>query len=147
MSHQIVVRYSTQFNNDELIESRPAIFTIDLQQDTSISVKHINNKRQAEKQIKAGLEWQVTSADKQYQIDKSDTLEGKGFMPYSDIEGLIVAYNLENNIVTAENLQGSNEVTSQRTVANGNDLISIYQQSSKEQKKAFRLWLVEQDMQ
>ena len=144
--HQIVVRYTAQFNNDELIESRPAIFTIDLQQDTKISVEQINNQRQAEKKIKAGLKWQVVTDDKEYQVKNSDTLEGKGFMPYSDIEKLIVAYNLDNNITTAEITETTAKVAATSTAAQENNLISLYQQSSKEQKKAFRLWLLEQDM-
>lgn len=149
--HQIVVRYSTQFNNDDIIESRPAIFSIDLQQDTKISVQQMNTQRQAEKQIKAGLTWQISSEDNQYKIDDSTTLEGKGFMPYSDIEALIVAYNQEHNIalatsgtVTATTLTAATATTVASTQKG--TLQSLYQQASKEEKKAFRLWLVEQDM-
>ncbi|PKG40995.1 DUF2057 family protein [Psychromonas sp. Urea-02u-13] len=148
--HQIVVRYSTQFNNDDIIESRPAIFSIDLQQDTKISVQQMNTQRQAEKQIKAGLTWQISSEDNQYKIDDSTTLEGKGFMPYSDIEALIVAYNQENNIAlaTSGTVAVAVAAATATTVASTQKgtLQSLYQQASKEEKKAFRLWLVEQDM-
>ena len=136
--HQIVVRYKNQFKNDEQIESRAAIFTLDLKQDTKISVEKINNQRQAEKKIRAGLTWQVISEDTQYEIKDSDTLKGKGFMPYSNIEKLIVTYNEQQNISLAK---------STPQVTDENALMTLYQQSSKEQKKAFRLWLLEKDMQ
>ena len=145
--HQIVVRYANQFNNDDRVESGPAIFTLDLKQDTKISVEHINNQRQAEKKIKAGLTWQVISADNQYEIKDSYTLKGQGFMPYSDIEKLIVTYNQQQNITLAETSTVPAVTTkASAQVEDDNTLISLYQQSTKEQKKAFRLWLLEQDM-
>lgn len=158
--HQVVVRYANQFNNDELLESRPAIFTIDLQQDTEISVQNMNNQRQAEKLIKAGLTWKIISEKQQYEIKDSDILQGQGFMPYSDIESLITTYNKENNIVTpvveatavtAAATQVAVQNTEEKNIQVNNDvdaqLISLYQAASQEQKKAFRLWLIEQDMQ
>lgn len=152
--HQIVVRYRTQFNNDEIIESRPSIFTLDLQKDTQISVNRMNSQRLAEKAMKAGLTWQIVNEDKQYEIDNSDMLSGDGFMPYSDIEKLIVNYNQDNNIklagtaVTATAVTTTAAVSTQSTATTegGNSLITLYEQSSKEQQKAFRLWLLEQDM-
>jgi uncharacterized protein YccT (UPF0319 family) len=149
--HQIVVRYTTQFNNDDIIESSPAIFSIDLQQDTKISVPQMNSLRQIEKKIKAGLTWQITSENNQYQIDDSTTLEGKGFMPYSDIEALIVAYNQEHNIAlaTSASVAATTLTAATATTVVGTKkgtLQSLYQQASKQEKKAFRLWLVEQDM-
>jgi len=148
--HQIVVRYTSQFNNDEIIESRPAIFTLDLKQDTKISVEQMNNQRQAEKKIKAGLTWQVVSEDKQYEIKNSDTLKGQGFMPYSDIEKLIITYNEKQNITLATAPVVATTAVATKTavqVTDENALVTLYQQSSKEQKKAFRLWLLDQDMQ
>lgn len=147
--HQIVVRYSMQFKNDGQIESRPSIFTLDLQQDTQISVEYLNNKFQAEKKIKAGLTWEVISADKHYKITDSDTLMGKGFMPYSDIEKLIMAYNQEHNIYFANAKTVAVVATASTATVIGaqqTTLQSLYQQASKQDKKAFRLWLLEQDM-
>jgi len=148
--HQVVVRYTSQFNNDEIVESRPAIFTLDLKQDTKISVEQMNNQRQAEKKIKAGLTWQVVSEDKQYEIKNSDTLKGQGFMPYSDIEKLIITYNEKQNITLATAPVVATTAVATKTapqVTDENALVTLYQQSSKEQKKAFRLWLLDQDMQ
>lgn len=148
--HQIVVRYSTQTNDDQLLESRPAIFTIDLQQDTKISVSGMNNKQQIKRAMKKGITWQVISDDNQYPIDDSDTLVGKGFMPYSDIEGLVAQYNQSNNITlkTVEATTVATIAEESKSNANiaGEALIQLYEKASIEDKKAFRLWLVEQDM-
>lgn len=151
-NHQIVIRYSNQFNQDQLLESRPHIFTLDLQQDTEISVQSMNTQRQAEKRIKSGLIWQIITTDNQYEIKESDILQGKGFMPYSDIEALVSSYNKENSIITSAVKVDSAEVKSSVPIAveavndNKSPLITLYQQASQSEKKAFRLWLLEQDM-
>jgi len=169
-THQIVVRYSANFNNEDLVTSRPSIFTIDLQQDTQISAFNVNTKYKAERAVRSGMTWQVISADNKYNIENSDTLRGEGFMPYSDIKGLITAYNKEHNIIIAapveQKVAPTNVIaptivgaTTTATVATttatttaattpgaGVDLATLYQQSTPAQKKAFRLWLVEQDM-
>jgi len=162
-THQIVVRYSVNFNNDELITSRPSIFTIDLQQDTKISAFDVNTKYKAERAVRKGVTWEVITADNKYNIENSDILRGEGFMPYSDIAGLVEAYNKEHNIIIAQPVEekaavvaatvtptvvGASTVAATATVAPAavQDLATLYQQSTPAQKKAFRLWLVEQDM-
>jgi len=168
-THQVVVRYSANFNNDELITSRPSIFTIDLQQDTQISAFDVNTKYKAERAARDGMTWQVISADNKYTVENSDILRGKGFMPYSDIAGLVAAYNKEHNIIIASAVEekvvtaptvsptiigattavAATTATVSPTTATpgaGVDLATLYQQSTPAQKKAFRLWLVEQDM-
>lgn len=140
--HQIVVRYSEKFQRDKLLESRPAIFNIDIQQDTKISVSKINNYQQAQRAIRDGVAWQVISTDNQYVINNSDSLVGKGFMPYSDIERLVTTYNQEHNITT----QGETSLSKMKAASVDADLVTHYQQSTLTEKKAFRLWLLEQDM-
>lgn len=142
--HQIVVRYVKQFKNDDIIKSRPAIFSIDLQQDTQISASGINNQRQAEKAMSKGFVWQVSSTNQQYSVENSAQLKGSGFMPYQDIEGLIVTYNQENGMVLPAKVD--KEVVITQKTAKQSNLISLYQSASKEDKKVFRLWLLEQDM-
>lgn len=87
----------------------------------------------------------------QYEIQDSNILKGKGFMPYSDIEKLVVKYNQQKNItlvsstiVTTATMAIATNLTTQQETEN--TLISLYQQSSKEQKKTFRRWLVEQEL-
>jgi uncharacterized protein YccT (UPF0319 family) len=142
--HQIVVSYSVHFNNKRLTESKPAIFTVDLQQDTKISVDKFSSHYQATKQMEKGLTWQVISNGKQYQVNNSDTLYGEGFMPYGDMEKLIEKYNQQHNIALVKPKAAAN--TGNIADLQQNSLSSLYQQASKEDKKAFRLWLLEQDM-
>ena len=144
--HQVVVRYSKRFANDGLVQSVPAIFNIDVQQDTQISIAHLNNPQRAKNAIRDGLAWNIITADKQYSIQEYASLKGEGFMPYSDIEGLVSAYNQQQNITV--NGEPVTQIIAVETHASevSIDLISLYQQATHEQKKAFRLWLVEQDM-
>lgn len=148
--HQIVVRYSEQFNNDQSVESRPHIFTIDVQSDTQIAVTGIHSAQQAQRAVRKGISWQISDGDSSYQVNDSDTLKGEGFMPYSDIAGLVAKYNQDNNIVTTANVAvpvvtTTTAATAVQTTASL-DLISSYQQASQAEKKAFRLWLLEQDL-
>jgi uncharacterized protein len=153
--YQIVVRYSTQLRNESRIESRPSIFTIDLQEDTEISVNRMKSQQQAKKKINAGVTWQIISKNKQYQVSDSDMLKGSGFMPYDDIEGLITQYNEKNNIALIKTAKTAiAAMPSVDTIAATTTdlskvnmtLESLYQQATKEEKKTFRLWLLEQDM-
>lgn len=148
---QVVVRYASQFNNEELIQSRPAIFTLNLTEDTKISTPKMSNQKQIERQIKSGLTWLIISDNNQYEVKDSDILKGKGFMPYSDIEKLIVEYNQQQNITlqtAAVATTATVAVTNKSTVQANSEatLQLLYQQSSKQQKKAFRIWLLDQDM-
>ena len=151
--HQIVVRYASSLNTDELLESRPDIFTLNLTEDTQISAANMNNLKQIERELKKGVTWVVESESKEYEVKDSDTLQGQGFMPYSDIEKLVANYNQQKNITLANGEAPVATAVATTAVATQiphvigeNTLISVYQQASKEQKKTFRLWLLEQDM-
>lgn len=151
--HQIVVRYASSLNTDELLESRPDIFTLNLTEDTQISAANMNNLKQIERELKKGVTWVIESESKEYEVKDSDTLQGQGFMPYSDIEKLVANYNQQKNITLANGEAPVATAVATTAVATQiphvigeNTLISVYQQASKEQKKTFRLWLLEQDM-
>lgn len=151
--HQVVVRFSKNFYNDLQVRSRPAIFTIDLQQDTEISVSGLNTDYKAERAIREGIEWQVISADNQYSVKDSDILMDSGFLPYSDIEGVIATYNQQNSITAPATVAVATATAALPVVAATEvtptvnlPLQTLYQQASREEKKAFRIWLLEQDM-
>jgi uncharacterized protein YccT (UPF0319 family) len=147
--HQIVVRFSNTYYNDQLVQSRPAIFNIDLQQDTKISVSGMTTDAKAERAIRKGIVWEVISEDNQYSIKDSDILRDNGFMPYRDIEAVIEKYNQKNNIskpVAVASVAEVDTKISATTAEASVPLITLYQQASREEKKAFRLWLLEQDM-
>jgi len=163
--HQVVLRYSKDFDEEnKTAESSPVIFNIDLQQDTKISVANYNTLSKAENAIDKGLVWLVNNADKQYEITDSVTLQDSGFLPFRDIEAVVATYNKKNNITIAEPLKTTTTAvsTTKATVVGvtattsapslvkdqctGLDQIALYQQSTLEQKKAFRMWLLEQDL-
>lgn len=183
-THQIVVRYINNFRNGDTIESKPYIFDLTVVDDAEISVKKFHNQYQAEKAIKEGLVWQITTDAGTQEISNADTLTGTGFMPYSDIEKLIAEYNKQKGIkiaptatltapketVTASATTTASTATSAiaeteavattavatTTVLAVNEtadtnktdqLIEIYNSATKAERKAFRLWLIEADMQ
>lgn len=139
---QIVVRYSRTFGKEDLIESKPYIFNIDVDGDTKLNVDKFNSKSHAKSKINKDLTWHVTNANKDYKITGADQLIGNGFMPYSDIEELITEYNQKNNISTLEAKPSKANVS---TTKNGNVLIEQYKVSTKAQKKQFKMWLIENE--
>jgi len=148
--HQIVLWYSRSFEDDS-IESEPMIFNLDLQEDTQISVDNYNRYYKAERALKAGLTLQIISATKQYNVKDIPILTKKAFSRFSDVEDFIETYNEKNNITiaTAEKIELP-PATVVGTISDAPDTIkkqmALYLQSTPAQKKAFRLWLLEQDM-
>jgi uncharacterized protein YccT (UPF0319 family) len=157
--HQIVVLFAKEFYAGQELRSRPSIFTIDVQQDTQISVDKFQNENKAQRAINNGLDWNIISKNKQYTVTDADVLAGNGFLPYSDIEEVVWRYNQRNNISTSTVAMTTTEkaVTS-NTNANTNSISPLnsgtdqgiiqgfYQKLSIEDKKAFRMWLIEQEM-
>jgi len=173
--HQIVIRYEKYFDDENRTAlSRPVIFNIDLQQDITISAGYYNTLSKAERAINEGLTWTISDAKQQYTVNDATILKSSGFLPYSDIEGLIETYNKNNNIIIASSakalsatppsqptivgttaaIQESTAIVTNQAAAtsmtiencSGMDQIALYQQSTLAQKKAFRLWLLEQDL-
>lgn len=130
---QLAVRYSGSINNDRLMESRPYLLTIDVDGKTTISTDKFYSKVHAEQLMKAGLTWYVTNDQGKYTVEKATELKGEGFLPYSDIEGLIAESNQQNNIdLTSGSVK---KVTT-------NSLIEEYKAANVEQKKQFKIWLI-----
>ena len=166
--HQVVVIYDKNFQNSERVTSKPHIFNIDVKGYTEIRVKHFNNAPTAQHTVKKGLTWIVKNEEKTKKIANSDTVYGEGFLPNKNIEKLIAAYNQEHaiSIVTSAPvvLPTTTIVTStQSTVktpelivsdissvandkSNTEHLIQLYNAANKEERRAFRMWLLEQDM-
>jgi len=147
--HQVVVRYSNNFPNGGIITSKPYIFNIQADSDTTISVKTYNSYRQAKKAIETGITWRVTNQNGSEMIADADILVGEGFLPYQDIEKLIAKYNKDNGIIslsTADNLVTNGNTTRDEYSSQTKQLIKMYNSASKADKKAFRIWLIEQEM-
>ena len=130
---QIVVRYSYNFRDGRLIESRPYIFTIDVNGKTEIRTNKLHSSSQASQKINVGLDWFVTNENTKYKVKKAEQLQGDGFIPYSDIEGLVNTYNQKNNLQVSSN-------SVKKITTNG--LIEQYKAANLEQKKQFKMWLI-----
>jgi uncharacterized protein YccT (UPF0319 family) len=163
--HQIVVRYSTKFHDESPLSSDPTVLTLDLQEDTVISAVKFRSHRIAKREIEKNMTWKIISDSNEYVINNADTLKGKGFMPYGNLDKLLADYNQKNNITMVAPQQAATTIATPSVVNSvpatsvvtkntltdvenmqDNALISLYQQASMKQKKAFRLWLLEQDM-
>jgi len=150
--HQIVLWYSKDFDDeDQSVRSIPVILNLELQEDTQIAVPNYNRLYKAERAVEEGLTFQIMSASKQYDLTDIPVLTTEGFSVFSDIERLIETYNKKNNITIAtvdeENLPPATVVGTIATHSGSiQEQMNLYLQSTPEQKKAFRLWLLEQDM-
>ncbi|WP_413698612.1 DUF2057 family protein [Psychromonas sp. KJ10-10] len=155
--HQIVARFEKVFDEgQELqeVQSRPSIFTIDIQQNTQISVDNFKNEYQASRAIDNELNWNIISKDKQYTVEDSDVLISNGFFPYGNIEKVVATYNqqkLTADSETTETKASNTDTTNIANVvasmsANGETIKTIYNGLSSADKKAFRMWLIEQEM-
>ncbi|WP_028865494.1 DUF2057 family protein [Psychromonas aquimarina] len=153
-SHQVVVKYVNSFRNKELIHSKPYIFDIDVIGETEIAVKNFNTQSQAESEMRKGLTWIVSNEQETTKIVGSDILTGQGYLPYSDIEKLITAYNKEQGItlanapvaVTTAATAAADKPNNNLNLAKSEQLMQLYNSASKEERKAFRIWLLEQEM-
>lgn len=152
--HQIVVRYSNSFPKDGLLTSKPYIFNIQTDNNTTVAVETFNSYDQAKKALEDGITWHVKNQNSSTIIEDADILVGEGFFPYHDIEKLIAKYNKDNGVMlasTADNLAASKTTTQDKSSVQTNNaqteqLIKVYNSASKADQKAFRIWLIEEEM-
>ena len=137
--HQIVVQFAKRIKQDGMVYSRPHIFSIDVKNDTEISTKRFSSKTQAEYAIRKGLTWIVKDGKHTQKIVGSDALFKEGVQINPNIEKLVVEYNREHGLIAVDDLPDSLTDRTQQ-------LIKIYQTATTDERKAFRIWLVEQEM-
>lgn len=143
---QLVVKFSRTFGNEDLIESKPYIFTVDVYGNTNIKTDKFRSKSHAANNVDKNITWYVTNSKREYAIKNSDTLNGKGFMPYSDLEGLIDDYNHQHNITDeVNNISKKTVAAHSEKDSSKNALIEEYKIATKEQKKQFKMWLIENE--
>lgn len=136
-THQVVVRYSNSFRDENLLESRPYIFNVTVDGNTTISTNKLLSYAHAKQKISTSLDWFVDNDAGNYQVKEAEQLHGEGFAPYADIEGLVAKYNQENNLQVTE---------SSVTKITTNSLIEQYKAADAEQKKQFKIWLINNDI-
>jgi uncharacterized protein YccT (UPF0319 family) len=130
---QVVVRYSRTFNGERLTESRPYIMVVDVAGKTEISTDKLTSYSQAVQKVRSKLDWYVKNEKTEYTVKAAEELKGDGLIPYSNIEGVVAEYNDDNNLqVTPTSVS---KVTT-------NNLIEQYKAASVEQKKQFKMWLI-----
>jgi uncharacterized protein YccT (UPF0319 family) len=150
--HQIVVRYSNSFPKNGILTSKPYIFNIQTDNNTTVTAVGIFNRYgRAKKALETGITWRVTNQNSSVMIKDADILFGEGFFPYHDIEKLIAKYNKDKGIISSSTtddltITAQDEYSDNSNSAPTEQLIKVYNSASKADKKAFRIWLIEQDM-
>ena len=157
--HQIVVRFDGEVKRGSkttIYTTRPYLFDIDLvDRNAEITLPRLTTESQAKAFFERGATWQLALENGVTKPLVGVELQGDGFAAYSDIEAVIAAYNRDNGIV----IEQGNAVDLQQVSVNvdnetgkveitGDALIQLkmwYTKASKEDKKAFKIWMAEKD--
>ncbi|WP_408900312.1 DUF2057 family protein [Photobacterium piscicola] len=157
--HQVVVRFDGDVKRGSkttIYTTRPYLFDIDLaDQNAEIILPRLTTESQAKAFFERGATWQLALENGVTKPLVGVELQGDGFAAYSDIEAVIAAYNRDNGIV----IEQGNAVDLQQVSVNvdnetgkveitGDALIQLkmwYTKASKEDKKAFKIWMAEKD--
>ena len=145
--HQIVVQYAKRINQKNMVYSRPTIFSINIVGDTEIKVRNFRDVNHAESAIRKGLTWIIDNGKNVTKVNDGEELFEEGFQLKPDLEKLIYKYNQKNGLVLPGTFENDNRT--EKNIQTNNktqQLIAIYRASSLEEKKAFRMWLLEQDI-
>ena len=157
--HQVVVRYSNNFKGSEQVESKPYIFNVNVKGDTEVGTARFHHQKQAESAIRHGLVWIITNNEQTEKIASFDILTGKGVMPYNDIEKVVADYNKAHEIPSlgitsaldsaSQVATAVNETTApagKAALTKAAQLKLLYKAANKPERKAFRLWLLDQEL-
>jgi len=169
---QVVVKVSARVgkgSSKKVFDSAPFIMSFEATgQDVTIIAPRLTNYERANKQFKGVPDMKLvdSNGDVQYHYQK---LEGKkGFMPYLDVDKLVMAYNEKNGIYfgNSTNLAAKAQVAStSSTVVTGaineskegytesalshtNNLEQLkawYLKAQKTERKAFKKWMIDQE--
>jgi len=150
--HQVVVQLVKRINQQNMVYSRPTIFSVNVIGDTEIKVRNFRDVNQAESAVRKGLVWIVKNDKETIKVTDGEELFEEGFQIKPNLEKLITEYNQSNGIaetafVDNDGMQVVGEPVKGTNIYNKTkQLIAIYRASSLEEKKAFRMWLLEQDI-
>ncbi|MEC6897590.1 DUF2057 domain-containing protein [Photobacterium piscicola] len=157
--HQVVVRFDGEVkrgSKSTIYTTRPYLFDIDLaDRNAEITLPRLTTESQAKAFFERGATWQLALENGVTKPLVGVELQGDGFAAYSDIDAVISAYNRDNGIV----MEQGNAVDLQQVSVNvdnetgkveitGDALIQLkmwYTKASKEDKKAFKIWMAEKD--
>ncbi|WP_297482432.1 DUF2057 domain-containing protein [uncultured Photobacterium sp.] len=157
--HQVVVRFDGDVKRGSkttIYTTRPYLFDIDLaDMNAEITLPRLTTESQAKAFFERGATWQLALENGAVKPLAGVELQGEGFAAYSDIEAVIAAYNRDNGIVIeqgnsvdlqqvsvdVDNETGKVEITGDALT----QLKMWYTKASKEDKKAFKIWMAEKD--
>ncbi|ELP5728799.1 DUF2057 domain-containing protein [Vibrio vulnificus] len=159
---QLVVRYADELgrgSNKKVFDSPPFVITIEkLNEDIKLYPPNVFSYEQANREFQSSPKWRIESNDGNEVAYVQEKLQGHdGFMPYYDIDSLIVKHNKERGIVFGSISTNAEAVATKTQVDLGGvtsssqeasalqQLQRWYTQASTEERKAFRKWMVDQE--
>ena len=144
--HQVVVKYSKRVK-DDMVYSKPYIFVVDIKGDTEITVKRFNSTSQAKYAVKKGLNW-IVKNDLATKKITGEVIFKEGVQIHPDIEKLIAEYNKANGLGPVDEKPALLTCTPEQLLnqSKSQQLIDIYHSATVDEKKAFRIWLIENDI-
>lgn len=157
-NHQLLIRFNQQYKENSRTKhftSKPYIFQLDLQgRDAEISSLPLRTRSQAQAYFARSPQWQLTYANGEVVTLNTAEIEGKGLAPFSNLEKLVADYNQANGIAMVKGNPVDLEkvavqVTEQGEVkVTGDALTQLkmwYTKASDKDKKAFKIWMAEQE--
>lgn len=159
---QLVIQADGLFKdgkNSEYFSSKPYVTTFDASKNAVLEMPvHTKKLNQVENAFSKNKtpQWRLHDEDGNTISYTTELLPGKkGFLPYGDLEAVIATYNSQHGIIfEGDNAKDLEELTVNvddkgKVSVNGDNLTQLklwYTKASKEEKKAFRHWMLDQDM-
>ena len=157
-NHQLLIRFNQQYKEKSRTRhftSKPYIFQIDLQgRDAEILTLPLRTRAQAQAYFARNPQWQLKYAGGEVVNLTTTEIKGKGVAPFSNLEKLVADYNQQQGITFEQGYavdleQAAVEVTEQGKVKVVGDALAQlkmwYTKASDKEKKAFKIWMAEQD--
>ncbi|EGU32236.1 hypothetical protein VII00023_15111 [Vibrio ichthyoenteri ATCC 700023] len=162
---QVVVQLDDKLGKGNVFTSKPYVINFDAQdKDYKITLPKFYSEMAAKEEFaKASPNWGLESNGSEVEFDQA-LLEGKkGFMPYGGMENLIAEHNKQRGIyfqngqlidapvavetaaVTSSVVKSSQPKATTVATKNVDQLKAWYLQASKEERKEFRRWMIDQE--
>ncbi len=152
--HQVVYRFYSSLrdgSSNRILSVKPQVSLINFTPDDQlrITLPRFSAYSQAQAYFRRNGKWMLEDAQGNQKELSYEELPGQGFMPYSDIEKPLAAYNLSKGNRYAP--QAASKVLADEVVSGGNDLSLLntfkllYGNATPQQKKQIRDWLATQE--
>ncbi|WP_435247313.1 DUF2057 family protein [Vibrio sp. nBUS_14] len=159
--NQVVIQYKQVLKNGskkELLESKPLLFNVSIRDKAEVlDLKHprfISYKVAQSAFRKNEVQWIISSGVSSIPVDSTVLPGNGGFLPYADIEKAVATYNSEHGIVFSK--PGSTNFSEAVITVDGSGKAQItgdfvsqlklwYAKASKQERKEFRKWMIDQE--